>query len=105
MEEWELIGWLWAENAGSRRFFVMSKAISCDILRTAATQDLGQRNAGLYSSFNIWTSEMVFMHACRFAGLCKCFQQVLKNTYLTLVIAEALGYTKSPQTYKLKGWC
>lgn len=31
----------------------MSEVISFDILHTAATKDLGQRNGGLHSSFNV----------------------------------------------------
>ena len=31
----------------------MSKAISSDILHTATTKDLGQRNGGLCSRFNV----------------------------------------------------
>lgn len=31
----------------------MVKVISSDILHTATTKDLGQRNGGLYSSFKI----------------------------------------------------
>lgn len=78
MEEWGLIGWLWTENAGTRRFFVVSKAISSDILHTATTKDFGWRNGGLCDSFNIWSSEMFFTHACWFLACLNVFSTYKK---------------------------
>lgn len=89
MEELELTGWLWAESASSRRFFVVSKAINSDNLRTATAKDLRQSNGGLYGGFNVWTGEKGFFRAGCFPGLCKCFQYVLNNT--GVVVAEASG--------------
>lgn len=68
----------------------MSKAINSDKLHTATTKDLGQSNGGLCGGFNVRTSEMGFLHADCFPGLCKCLQRAEQHRRDT-VIVEASG--------------